>query len=92
MAATDKAKSFAELGLETRVFKAVARLGHVYPTPIQTQCLPLALQGRDVCASARTGSGKTLAYAIPIVQRLLQAKTGSSGMAWLVVMYRLVVS
>ncbi len=29
------------------------------PTPIQMQCLPVALDGKDVLATAPTGSGKS---------------------------------
>ena len=44
------------------------------PYLLQSQCIPLALQGRDICAHARTGSGKTLAFAIPVIQSVLLAK------------------
>ena len=33
----DKTKPFAELGLDRRVFKAIAKLGFVYPTIAQAQ-------------------------------------------------------
>ena len=33
--------------------------------------MPLALLGRDVCASAITGSGKTAAFGLPLLERLL---------------------
>ena len=32
------------------------------PTPIQAATVPIALQGKDVCACAVTGSGKTINY------------------------------
>jgi superfamily II DNA/RNA helicase len=32
-----KRQTFADLGLESRLFKAVAKLGHVYPTIIQVR-------------------------------------------------------
>ncbi|KAG5489323.1 hypothetical protein GH5_00191 [Leishmania sp. Ghana 2012 LV757] len=37
-------------------------------TPIQSRCIPAALQGRDLLAEAKTGAGKTLAFLIPIVE------------------------
>ena len=40
------------------------------PTPIQSQLIPVALEGRDVLGQAQTGTGKTAAFAIPILQRL----------------------
>eukprot|EP00808_Paulinella_micropora_P001580 g45799.t1 len=67
----DKSRPFSSLGLDTRLFKAAARLKFVYPTVVQAHCIPLALQGHDLLVRARTGSGKTLAYILPILQRLL---------------------
>ena len=40
------------------------------PTPVQAGCIPPALQGRDVLATAQTGTGKTLGFLIPIVELL----------------------
>ena len=40
------------------------------PTPVQTQAIPLLLEGRDVIAQASTGSGKTLAFALPMLERI----------------------
>ncbi len=40
------------------------------PTPVQAGCIPPALEGRDVLATAQTGTGKTLGFLIPIVEML----------------------
>ena len=40
------------------------------PTPVQSGCIPPALEGRDVLATAQTGTGKTLGFLIPIVEML----------------------
>jgi ATP-dependent RNA helicase RhlE len=40
------------------------------PTPVQAACIPPALEGRDVLATAQTGTGKTLGFLIPIVEML----------------------
>ncbi|HTZ39654.1 MAG TPA: DEAD/DEAH box helicase [Syntrophales bacterium] len=49
----------------------VEALGYEEPTPIQTECIPLILQGRDVMGMAHTGTGKTAAFGLPILQRLM---------------------
>ena len=38
---------------------------------MQARAVPIALRGRDVCASAVTGSGKTAAFLLPALERLL---------------------
>ncbi|XP_037902920.1 probable ATP-dependent RNA helicase Dbp45A [Hermetia illucens] len=40
------------------------------PTPIQQNCIPQILSGRDCIGAAKTGSGKTFAFALPILQKL----------------------
>jgi ATP-dependent RNA helicase DDX56/DBP9 len=50
-------------------------MGFARPTFIQTQAIPIALEGHDILAHAWTGSGKTAAYCIPIVQKILQANS-----------------
>ncbi len=35
------------------------------PTPVQAGCIPPALEGRDVLATAQTGTGKTLGFLDP---------------------------
>jgi superfamily II DNA/RNA helicase len=42
------------------------------PFEIQTEAIPVAMQGRDVCGRAQTGSGKTLAFGVPMLARILE--------------------
>jgi ATP-dependent RNA helicase DDX27 len=65
---------FNQLNLSRPLLRGVAAMGFVKPTPIQTACLPLALAGRDICASAVTGSGKTAAFVLPMLEKLLHAR------------------
>ncbi|CBQ68500.1 probable ATP dependent RNA helicase of the DEAD-box family [Sporisorium reilianum SRZ2] len=61
--------------LDPRLLRALADLGYGIPTPIQQKAIPLALAGKDILARARTGSGKTLAYGLPLLQKVLDAKS-----------------
>ena len=64
-------KSFSDLGIVDDLYEACKSLGFHTPTPIQTQSIPIALEGKDVIGLAETGSGKTAAFALPILQALL---------------------
>jgi len=63
--------SFTTLGLSQSVLAAIADAGYTVPTPIQSQAIPVIVQGRDVMGLAQTGTGKTAAFTLPIVNRLL---------------------
>ena len=47
--------------------------------PIQAQCLPPVLGGKDLVGRARTGCGKTLAFVLPIVELLSKDGPGAGG-------------
>ncbi|KAK5007435.1 ribosomal RNA processing protein [Elasticomyces elasticus] len=65
-------KTFQDLGIIDSLCDACTALGYKTPTPIQTEAIPLALQGRDLIGLAETGSGKTAAFALPILQALME--------------------
>jgi superfamily II DNA/RNA helicase len=69
-------QSFSDLGVPTRITRALAERDIHTPFPIQEQVLRHALAGRDILAKAPTGSGKTLGFAIPIVERLEASESG----------------
>jgi ATP-dependent RNA helicase RhlE len=62
--------SFSEFSLSPALQARLDANKFVTPTPVQTEAIPPALQGRDVLATAQTGTGKTLSYLIPIVELL----------------------
>ncbi|MET0911172.1 MAG: DEAD/DEAH box helicase [Ilumatobacteraceae bacterium] len=62
---------FADLGVPARIDEGLAAAGFAQPFAIQTEAIPLAMLGRDVCGRARTGSGKTLAFGVPMMARIL---------------------
>ncbi len=62
--------TFAELGLDEAVMKALRDVGYETPSAIQAATIPPLLAGRDVVGLAQTGTGKTAAFALPILSRL----------------------
>ncbi|GAX19942.1 ATP-dependent RNA helicase DDX27 [Fistulifera solaris] len=67
---------FNQLSLSRPLLRGVAAMGFVEPTPIQAAVIPVALSGKDICASAVTGSGKTAAFLLPLLERLLHRHPG----------------
>lgn len=67
-------KSFTAFGLRTEVLQGVRDLFYKEPTQIQTQAIPLIMEGKDVIGQAQTGTGKTAAFVLPILHRLVSGK------------------
>jgi ATP-dependent RNA helicase DeaD len=66
----DTKQSFADIGLNENLQKAVAEAGFTHPTIIQSILIPLALSGTDIVGQSRTGSGKTAAFGLPTLHLL----------------------
>ena len=66
--------TFRELGLDSKILKALDDLGYVTPTPIQAKAIPAALQQRDVLGIAQTGTGKTGAFTLPTMHKLAKGR------------------
>ncbi|WP_226416670.1 DEAD/DEAH box helicase [Dechloromonas denitrificans] len=64
------AQSFADLGLSPSLLKTLADIGYESPSPIQAECIPVLLQGRDLIGQAQTGTGKTAAFALPMMEQI----------------------
>ncbi|WP_121060796.1 DEAD/DEAH box helicase [Microbacterium telephonicum] len=62
--------TFADLGLEGAVLKALDDVGYETPSAIQAATIPPLLAGRDVVGMAQTGTGKTAAFALPVLAQL----------------------
>lgn len=67
--------TFQKMKLDPDLHKAIVHMGYRMPTPIQRKCIPLILDGHDVCAMARTGSGKSAAFLIPLMANLKSHQT-----------------
>jgi len=66
--------TFDNLGIAPKLLAILASKKFTTPTPIQYQCIPHAVAGKDVVGIAQTGTGKTLAFGVPMLQRLAQEK------------------
>jgi len=73
--------SFSDLNLHSGLIRALEAAGHNAPTPIQASAIPVALEGRDVLATADTGTGKTGAFLLPSLHRLMAADDAAAAAA-----------
>jgi len=74
---TSVKQTFDALGVSPKILSILQNRKFIEPTPIQSRCIPNALEGKDVVGIAQTGTGKTLAFALPLVQRALDSKKQS---------------
>ncbi len=61
---------FEELNLNDNTLDALWDMNFSECTPVQEQCIPHILSGRDIIGIAQTGTGKTAAYLLPILTLL----------------------
>ena len=61
---------FQSFELSKWIVESCNSMGMTRPTPVQLECIPEILKGRNCVACAQTGSGKTATFAIPILQHL----------------------
>ena len=54
-------------------------------TPVQTQVIPLILQGKDIIASAQTWTGKTAAFLLPLIHKILTGENNPSAITSLII-------
>ncbi|CAI5149699.1 BEM_HP_G0078940.mRNA.1.CDS.1 [Saccharomyces cerevisiae] len=64
----------SRFSFDRRLLNNLIENGLTEPTPIQCECIPAALNNRDVLACGPIGSGKTLAFLIPLVQQIIDDK------------------
>jgi len=70
---------FNTFSFDDRIMTGIRSAKYVTPTPIQQQAIIPVLKGRDVLGLAQTGTGKTAAFALPLLQRLLDADANKRG-------------
>lgn len=59
---------FEEMQLSEGVQKGIKAMGFEEASPIQSQAIPVLLEGRDIIGQAQTGTGKTAAFGIPLLE------------------------
>ena len=72
--------NFEELNIDPRCLRILNAQHITEPTPVQSQAIPIAIEGRDLVGIAQTGTGKTLAFALPALARLADGKASGTGM------------
>ena len=66
--------TFTELGLDSKILKALDDMGYERPTPIQARAIPAAMKQSDVLGIAQTGTGKTGAFTLPVMHKLVKGR------------------
>ncbi len=70
--------AFKKLELIPELVRALEEKGYTIPTAIQSQAIPLILEGSDLLASSQTGTGKTAGFTLPLLQNLMKNITADS--------------
>ena len=68
--ATPAILDFKQVYLNETLFQNMNNSGYKIPTAVQSQVIPIVLDGSDVLVCSGTGTGKTGAYLIPMIHRI----------------------
>ncbi|TMU84465.1 DEAD/DEAH box helicase [Bacillus sp. BHET2] len=61
---------FTSLGIQPKYVNALKEQSITEPTPIQSETIPVLLNGKDVIGQAQTGTGKTMAFLLPMLAKI----------------------
>ena len=61
---------FESLVIKEELLRGIKKMKFTEMTPIQSEAIPVLLDGRDVIGQAQTGTGKTAAFGIPLLQKI----------------------
>lgn len=61
---------FEELNISDWMLRAVKDMGYEEASPIQSQAIPLILEGHDIIGQSQTGTGKTASFGIPCLEKI----------------------
>lgn len=61
---------FEEMNISDWMLRAVKDMGFEEASPIQSQAIPLILEGHDIIGQSQTGTGKTASFGIPCLEKI----------------------
>jgi len=67
--------TFETFNMATQIKHNIKAKGYTLPTPIQDQCIPAIIDGKDIIGIANTGTGKTAAFLIPLINKVFNKKS-----------------
>ncbi|WP_076540837.1 ATP-dependent RNA helicase SrmB [Shewanella sp. UCD-KL21] len=77
---------FEDFDLDPMLLDSLKAMGHLTPTTVQQQTLPMAMEQRDILAKAPTGTGKTASFLLPALQHLIDFPRRFNGQARVLVL------
>jgi ATP-dependent RNA helicase UAP56/SUB2 len=66
--------TFKDFQLRTELENAIENHGFEHPSDVQCQCIPQALNGRDIICQAKSGMGKTAVFVLTILHTMRPEK------------------
>lgn len=77
---------FEDFLLDPILLASLKAMGHIKPTTIQQQTIPLAMEQKDILARAPTGTGKTASFLLPAIQHIIDFPRRFGGQARVLVL------
>lgn len=71
---------FKDFLLKGELNRAIKQSGFEHPSEVQQQCIPQAIEGKDIICQARAGMGKTAVFIIAILNQI-EEETAKPGYA-----------
>ena len=68
--ATPAILDFKQVNMHHTLIENMSKSGYIIPTAVQSQVIPVVLDGSDALVCSGTGTGKSGAYLIPIIHRI----------------------
>ena len=69
---SNKNTTFSLMKIDREIVDNLKRCGFVWPSPIQTTCIPIARLGIDLIAQSKSGTGKTIVFVVCALEMIRQ--------------------